>query len=180
MPTEREKFSLSTSLFRFPKGSTKLKKIGAKAKMKKTTNTGTEKLKDENVLYKIYQFHAIFDVAYKSEMQARQIEDEHGSHKDSVRPVYIILSENEYEQEAEFFPIENYQAFSNYNYEVIKNLYFEDFVRECKECKDLLDQGFLVEDYNWYCTKKCLHKTFTEAEYLEMYEGELAFWTELQ
>ncbi|MEK5081069.1 hypothetical protein MKX73_19275 [Solibacillus sp. FSL W7-1436] len=145
--------------------------------MNKTTNT--ENLKDEHVIYKIYQFHAIFDVAYKNEKQARQIEDENGSHKDSVRPVYIILSEKEYEEEADFFPIENYQAFSNYNYEVIKNLYFEDFARECKECEDLLDNGFLVDDTDWYCSKECLHKKFSEVEYLEMYDNEQAFWTEL-
>lgn len=61
--------------------------------------------------------------------------------------------------------------------------YIYDLVapRKCSECGDGMYDGFVISDYNaYYCTKECLHKNFSEEEYLEMYDdgdGD-SYWTE--
>jgi hypothetical protein len=45
-------------------------------------------------------------------------------------------------------------------------------VRFCNECGRFMDKGFCIgggEEY--YCSNECLHKNYTEGEYLAMYAG---------
>lgn len=55
----------------------------------------------------------------------------------------------------------------------------EHAVRRCGECGKLMLEGYCIDSgYAYYCSDECLHKNTSEKEYLEMYEEDLAFWTE--
>ena len=50
--------------------------------------------------------------------------------------------------------------------------------RFCTCCGKLMDEGFVIEDgKEYFCTDECLHKYYSEQEYNEMYEKDLAYWT---
>lgn len=52
--------------------------------------------------------------------------------------------------------------------------------RICSECGAVMEEGFIVEgfEYEYYCTKECLHKHYSEEEYAKMYEADEAYWTQ--
>ena len=53
----------------------------------------------------------------------------------------------------------------------IKALESEDYeIRQCDECGRLMNDGFIIDDgREYYCSEDCLHKHYTEREYLCMY-----------
>lgn len=57
----------------------------------------------------------------------------------------------------------------------------EKETRTCSECKKEITQGYCIENgEEYYCSDECLHKHYTQDEYLEMYDngnGE-SYWTE--
>ena len=50
--------------------------------------------------------------------------------------------------------------------------------RVCDECGDAHWDGYYIEDGEYYCSDECLHKHYTQEEYMEMYEADEAYWTE--
>lgn len=55
----------------------------------------------------------------------------------------------------------------------------KDEKRYCDVCGDLMEEGYCIYDgLEYYCSDECLHKNYTEEEYLEMYENDEAYWTE--
>ena len=56
-----------------------------------------------------------------------------------------------------------------------------DFMRTCSECGKKMVQGYCIDNgMEYYCSDECLHKHYTEEEYLEMYDdgnGD-TYWTE--
>lgn len=54
-------------------------------------------------------------------------------------------------------------------------------MRICNECKKKMNKGYCIENgMEYYCTDECLHKHYTEKEFLEMYcdgEGD-SYYTE--
>lgn len=50
----------------------------------------------------------------------------------------------------------------------------------CDTCKQKMDEGFLVEPglmTYYFCSKECRRAEYTDKEYDEMYEENIAFWT---
>lgn len=47
----------------------------------------------------------------------------------------------------------------------------EDHVRVCDECGKFMTEGYCISggDY-YYCSDECLHKHYTQDEYLELYD----------
>ena len=53
-------------------------------------------------------------------------------------------------------------------------------IRICSECGRLMDEGYVVENCEWYCSDECLHANITEKEFLKLYDdgnGD-SYWTE--
>lgn len=54
-------------------------------------------------------------------------------------------------------------------------------MRICNECKKKMNKGYCIENgLEYYCTDECLHKHYTEEEFLNMYndgEGD-SYYTE--
>ena len=54
-------------------------------------------------------------------------------------------------------------------------------MRICSECKNKMNRGYVIENgLEYYCSDDCLHKHYTEKEYLELYnngEGD-SYYTE--
>lgn len=45
-------------------------------------------------------------------------------------------------------------------------------LRICSECGKAFQEGFMVEGgLEYYCSDECLHKHYTEEEWLEMYDN---------
>ncbi len=57
----------------------------------------------------------------------------------------------------------------------------EKETRTCSECHKEMTQGYCIENgEEYYCSDECLHKHYTQEEYLEMYDngnGD-SYWTE--
>ena len=52
-------------------------------------------------------------------------------------------------------------------------------MRICSECKKKMIEGYCIYDgLEYYCSDECLHKHYTEEEYLEMYDEDNSYWTE--
>lgn len=52
---------------------------------------------------------------------------------------------------------------------IIKN--HEDDLRVCSDCGKIMNEGFCIENgLEYYCSDECLHKHYTEDEYLKMYD----------
>lgn len=50
--------------------------------------------------------------------------------------------------------------------------------RICTECgKEMLDGYVIFDGVYYYCSEECLHKNYTEEEYLELYDSDDAYWT---
>lgn len=70
----------------------------------------------------------------------------------------------------------------NYNATVKEYNSLSDEEKICSHCGKYMTDGFMViGDYGfgweYYCEEDCLHSVYTEKEYLQMYEEDLAFWT---
>jgi hypothetical protein len=56
-----------------------------------------------------------------------------------------------------------------------------DHIRICDECGEVMTQGYCINDGDeHYCSDECLHKHYTQDEYLEMYDdgnGD-SYWTD--
>jgi len=54
-------------------------------------------------------------------------------------------------------------------------------MRICSECRKKMNEGYCIDSgLEYYCSDECLHKHYTEEEYLEMYDegnGD-SYWTE--
>lgn len=54
-------------------------------------------------------------------------------------------------------------------------------MRICSECKKKMNDGYCIDGgLEYYCSDECLHKHYTEEEYLDMYDdgnGD-SYWTE--
>lgn len=50
--------------------------------------------------------------------------------------------------------------------------------RTCSACGAKMAEGYIVDDCEYYCSDDCLHTKYTPEEYAEMYENDIAFWTE--
>lgn len=49
----------------------------------------------------------------------------------------------------------------------------------CSECRKKMKSGYVIEDgEEYYCCEKCLHKHYTNKEYLKMYDEGDGYWTE--
>lgn len=45
-------------------------------------------------------------------------------------------------------------------------------MRICDECKNKMNSGYVIENgLEYYCSDECLHKHYTEEEYLELYDN---------
>lgn len=55
-----------------------------------------------------------------------------------------------------------------------------DYCRICSECGHLMDNGYVIEDDEYYCSDECLHKNLTEEEYLKLYDdgNGNSYWTQ--
>lgn len=51
-------------------------------------------------------------------------------------------------------------------------------LRRCDICGKVMNEGFLIDDNEYFCSEECLHKKYSEEEYLEMYKNDVAYWTE--
>ena len=52
-------------------------------------------------------------------------------------------------------------------------------MRKCSICGKSMVDGYCIEDgLEYYCDDECLHKKYTQKEYIELYEEGLAYWTE--
>jgi len=54
-------------------------------------------------------------------------------------------------------------------------------MRKCSECGRPMVQGYLIHDGDeYYCSDECLHKHYTEQEWLELYDNgnSDSYWTE--
>lgn len=49
-------------------------------------------------------------------------------------------------------------------------------MRECNICGVKMQSGYYVED-SYFCSKACLLKEYSQDEYNELYEADLAYWT---
>ena len=53
------------------------------------------------------------------------------------------------------------------------------FARKCDCCEQGMNQGYITEiDYAYYCSDKCLHSEYTEAECEEMSKNDEIYWTD--
>lgn len=51
--------------------------------------------------------------------------------------------------------------------------------RICSHCGKVMIDGYLVDEgAAYYCSDECLYSNMTEEEYLELYEEDVAFYTE--
>lgn len=53
-----------------------------------------------------------------------------------------------------------------------------DEYRQCSVCGELMQDGYYVEPFEYYCSDECLHKVYSDEEYQTMYADDVAFWTE--
>ena len=52
--------------------------------------------------------------------------------------------------------------------------------RTCTACGAGMNEGYVIESREWYCSDECLHKHVTPEEFLELYDdgdGD-SYWTE--
>lgn len=50
--------------------------------------------------------------------------------------------------------------------------------RQCSECGSMMQAGFYVESFEYYCSEECLKKVYSWEEYLDMYAEDIAYYTE--
>lgn len=130
---------------------------------------------NEDLVYKVYKYYKIFDIAYSKLEDALKVENENGKHKDQVQEIFIILKDVE---QLEWLSLIDFIPRYNTDYDEIIETYTTEYVRICSECEDYFDEGYLIDDGSeYFCSDVCLHKNYTEQEYLEMYNDDVAYWT---
>ena len=58
---------------------------------------------------------------------------------------------------------------------------FDESFRVCSECGSIMVQGYVIGGGDeYYCSDECLHKHYSEEEYLQMYEDndDDNYWTQ--
>ena len=54
-----------------------------------------------------------------------------------------------------------------------------DEERRCTNCEKLIDSGYVINDgEEYFCDDECLHAWYSEKEYDELCQQDLAYWTE--
>lgn len=65
--------------------------------------------------------------------------------------------------------------------EMLVNLsnYLFDHIRVCSVCGKVMQEGYVTENLEYFCSDKCLHTKYSEEEWAEMYtdDGD-NYWTE--
>ena len=52
-------------------------------------------------------------------------------------------------------------------------------MRVCSHCGKEMSSGYCIADgIEYYCSEKCLHEHYTEDEYFELHNENLAYYTE--
>lgn len=54
----------------------------------------------------------------------------------------------------------------------------KQFARKCTKCKKGMNDGYLVNDVEYYCSDECLYSVHTEDEYEDLYIEGSAYYTE--
>lgn len=54
----------------------------------------------------------------------------------------------------------------------------KQFARKCTKCNKGMNDGYLVNDDEYYCSDKCLYSVHTEDEYEDLYIEGSAYYTE--
>lgn len=50
-------------------------------------------------------------------------------------------------------------------------------MRNCDVCNKEIERGFCISDSEYFCNEECLKTQYSIAEYNELYEADLAYWT---
>lgn len=51
--------------------------------------------------------------------------------------------------------------------------------RICSECGRPMLEGYVIDDgAEYYCCEECLHSHYSPEEYKEMFNNDIAYWTE--
>jgi len=65
------------------------------------------------------------------------------------------------------------------NDEINFDLLSEEEYRICSCCGEKMVEGYVVEEWGeYFCCDDCLHSTYSEEEYEELCEKDLAYWTQ--
>lgn len=48
----------------------------------------------------------------------------------------------------------------------------------CDVCGKQMEEGFVIDDSEYFCSKECLHTVYSDKEYNEMYDSDKAYWTQ--
>lgn len=59
--------------------------------------------------------------------------------------------------------------------------YYEEdrTIRKCNECKKEMLSGYCIDNgLEYYCSDNCLYKNYTKEQYNDLYENDIAYWTE--
>ena len=51
-------------------------------------------------------------------------------------------------------------------------------IKVCDQCGKFITEGYIVEDWLYFCSDECLHKRYTQSQYDALYENDDAYWTE--
>lgn len=54
----------------------------------------------------------------------------------------------------------------------------KQFARKCTKCNKGMNDGYLVNDIEYYCSDECLYSVHTEDEYEDLYIEGSAYYTE--
>ncbi len=55
---------------------------------------------------------------------------------------------------------------------------YDHGLRVCSVCNTVMDAGYYVEGPEYFCSDACLHTRYTDEEYQQMYEDDVAYYTE--
>jgi hypothetical protein len=54
----------------------------------------------------------------------------------------------------------------------------KQFARKCTKCNKGMNDGYLVNDVEYYCSDECLYSVYSEDEYEDLYIEGSAYYTE--
>lgn len=60
----------------------------------------------------------------------------------------------------------------------IESLKEEAFKRRCCICGKTMDEGYVIDNDEYFCSEECLHKRYSEAEYERIYNNDIGYWTQ--
>lgn len=52
------------------------------------------------------------------------------------------------------------------------------YCRKCDYCEKGMNEGYIINDIEYYCSNRCLYPNYSPQEYNELYLKDLAYWTE--